>query len=69
MEQAVKRLAAVGFQVLDFNIQDWLFDGSPAVGDDWVRWVRRASRSAGLWRIVGSTPNHSTVANVPAPRN
>lgn len=56
MEQAVKRLAAVGFQVLDFNIQDWLFDGSPAVGDDWQRWVRRAGKAA---RDVGVVFNQA----------
>ena len=55
----MKRLAAVGFQVLDFNIQDWLFEGSPGAGKDWARWVRRVrkvARDLGLVFTQSHTP-------------
>ena len=44
--EAVERLAAVGFQRLDFNFCDWCFIGSPFVGDGWDAWVREVGRRA-----------------------
>jgi sugar phosphate isomerase/epimerase len=49
--QAVERLADAGFRALDFNFVDWLFDGSPFIGDDWRPWlmdVRRRADELGL---------------------
>ncbi|MBI3948692.1 MAG: sugar phosphate isomerase/epimerase [Armatimonadetes bacterium] len=45
-EEAVERVAAAGFQALDMNFCDWLFDGSPFVGEAWESWVRGIRRRA-----------------------
>jgi sugar phosphate isomerase/epimerase len=45
-EQAVERLAAAGFHALDFNFCDWLFEGSPFVGDGWEGWLKGVRRRA-----------------------
>lgn len=45
-EEAVERLARIGFEALDFNFCDWLFDGSPFIGEEWMRWVKGIRRKA-----------------------
>ena len=44
--RAVERLADAGFRALDFNFVDWLFDGSPFVGEGWDRWLGEVRRRA-----------------------
>ncbi len=46
VEQAMRRLKEAGFEVLDFNFCDWLFDGSPFVGEGWREWVEDISKAA-----------------------
>lgn len=67
MEQAVKRLAAVGFRVLDFNIQDWLFEGGPVDSPDWAKWVRRVGKVAKDLGVV-FTQSHTPLFD-PRPKN
>jgi len=45
-EEAVERLARIGFEALDFNFCDWLFDGSPFVDDGWAKWVEGIRKKA-----------------------
>jgi len=43
---AIERLARAGFNVLDFNFADWVFDGSPFIGPGWVSWLKDVRRRA-----------------------
>lgn len=45
-ERAMERLKRAGFEVLDFNFCDWLFEGSPFVSDDWEEWVKGIAEAA-----------------------
>lgn len=59
MEQAVQRLAAVGFEAFDWNVCDWVFDRSPFVGDEWREWchsVRRQAKASGVRFGQGHSP-------------
>ena len=44
---AVERLAAAGFERLDFNFCDWCFVSSPFISDRWEAWVQGVRRRAG----------------------
>ena len=44
--QVLERCVAAGFRHLDFNPQDWLFEGAAFVSDDWQKWVRETGRRA-----------------------
>jgi len=59
MEQAIERLAAVGFEAFDWNVCDWVFDGAPFVGDEWREWcrsVRRQLTASGVRFGQGHSP-------------
>jgi len=45
-EKALERLAAAGYHVLDFDFNNWLFDGSPLVDDDWEQWFKSLRKRA-----------------------
>lgn len=50
-EQAVERLACIGFQVLEFSFADWIFPGSPFVDKGWDTWligVRKRADARGV---------------------
>lgn len=50
-EQAVERLACVGFRALDFNFGDWIFPGSPLVDKGWDAWlggIRKRAEARGV---------------------
>jgi len=46
VEEALERLCRAGFEVLDFNLCDWLFEGSPFVGEGWEKWVSQIAQTA-----------------------
>jgi sugar phosphate isomerase/epimerase len=46
VHSALERLARAGFQVLDFDFCDWLFEGSPLVGDGWESWIKSIRQHA-----------------------
>lgn len=38
-EQAIDRLARIGFEGIDMGLDYWMFDGSPFLGDDYLGWA------------------------------
>ncbi|HID73343.1 TPA: sugar phosphate isomerase/epimerase, partial [Candidatus Micrarchaeota archaeon] len=46
VEEALERLCRAGFEVLDFDLCDWLFEGSPLVGEGWEKWVSQIAQTA-----------------------
>lgn len=44
--RAIERLACAGFNVLDFNFVDWVFDGSPFIDLGWETWLKDIRRRA-----------------------
>ncbi|MCS7252711.1 MAG: sugar phosphate isomerase/epimerase [Armatimonadota bacterium] len=61
-EMAIERLAKAGFEALDFNFCDWLFDGSPFTGNEWAKWIDGIGRKA---KSVGIpiTQSHGPIFN------
>jgi len=45
-ENALERLAAAGFKVLDFNFTDSIFENSPFMGEQWKEWVENLTKLA-----------------------
>ena len=51
-EQAVDRLAALGYEGIDMGFDYWIFDGSPFLADDYLTWAQGLKARADAAGIV-----------------
>ena len=51
-EQAVDRLAALGYEGIDMGFDYWIFEGSPFLGDDYLDWAKGLKARADAAGIV-----------------
>lgn len=63
VENAIERLAAAGFRVLDFNFTDSIFENSPFMGEQWKEWVENIAKLAAKLGISFSQA-HGPIYNI-----
>ena len=66
-EQAVDRLAALGFEGVDMGFDYWVFDGSPFLGDgylDWAKALKQRADAAGIVYTHAHAPGEADAGEV-----